>query len=63
MSLHAIWAFFRIPGPRGRTFEELNVLFEAKVAAKMFRHTTVYFFTIEKPKAMEEDNNSTVEEA
>lgn len=37
----ALWAFFRLPEPRGRTFGELDVLFEAKVPARRFRHTEV----------------------
>jgi len=32
----AIWCFFRIPESRGRTFEELDILFEKKVPAREF---------------------------
>lgn len=51
----AIWAFFRIPEPKDRTFGELDVLFEAKVPARKFRHTVVNPFTAEHQKVMEEE--------
>jgi SP family general alpha glucoside:H+ symporter-like MFS transporter len=31
-----IWAFFRLPEPRGRTYEELDILFAKKVPARKF---------------------------
>lgn len=31
-----IWCWFRIPESRGRTFEELDILFEKKVPARQF---------------------------
>lgn len=51
----ATWAFFRLPEPRGRTFGELDVLFEAKVPARKFRHTVVNPFTAEDEKVAEEN--------
>jgi SP family general alpha glucoside:H+ symporter-like MFS transporter len=44
----ATWAFFRLPEPKGRTFGELDVLFERKVPARRFRHTQVDLFTEEE---------------
>ncbi len=32
-----IWAYFRLPEARGRTFEELDILFEKRVSARKFR--------------------------
>lgn len=47
----ACWAFFRLPEPRGRTFGELDVLFEAKTPARKFRTTVVNpFATVQEGK-------------
>lgn len=35
------WAYFRLPEPRGRTYAELDVLFEQKVSARKFAGTDV----------------------
>ncbi len=32
-----VWCWLRIPESRGRTFEELDILFERKVPARKFR--------------------------
>lgn len=39
--LSAVWAFFRLPEPKGRSSEELDVLFENKVSAWKFSKTIV----------------------
>lgn len=39
--LSALWAIFRLPEPKGKTSEELDVLFENKVAAWKFSKTEV----------------------
>ncbi|KAM7213714.1 MFS maltose permease [Rhypophila decipiens] len=31
-----VWAYFRVPETRGRTFEELDILFERKVPTRLF---------------------------
>ncbi|KAA8649437.1 hypothetical protein EYZ11_008130 [Aspergillus tanneri] len=36
-----IWAFIRVPEPKGRTYEELDMLFEQHVSARKFAQTTV----------------------
>ncbi|WWD16321.1 hypothetical protein CI109_100747 [Kwoniella shandongensis] len=36
-----IWTYFRCPEPRGRTYGELDVLFENKVSARKFSSTVV----------------------
>ncbi|KAK2597357.1 hypothetical protein QQS21_006054 [Conoideocrella luteorostrata] len=37
----AIWTYFRLPEPKGRTYAELDVLFENGVSARKFKTTTV----------------------
>ena len=39
--LNFIWVFFRLPEPKGRTFAELDLLFERKVSARKFSSTEV----------------------
>lgn len=36
-----VWTFFRLPEPKGRTYAELDVLFEQKVSARKFKTTLV----------------------
>ncbi|KAL3472743.1 general substrate transporter [Aspergillus californicus] len=36
-----VWAVFRVPEPRGRTYEEMDVLFERGISARRFRKTKV----------------------
>ena len=44
--LCAVWTFFRLPEPKNRTYAELNVLFEQRVSARMFKSTTVNTFSM-----------------
>ncbi|KAL6355286.1 hypothetical protein LRP88_10872 [Fusarium phalaenopsidis] len=37
----AIWVFFRLPEPKGRTYAELDILFEKKIAARKFAKTHI----------------------
>lgn len=39
-----IYTYFRIPEPRGRTFAELDLLFERKISARNFAKTEVDVF-------------------
>lgn len=39
-----IYTYFRLPEPRGRTFAELDVLFETRVSARKFATTDVDVF-------------------
>jgi MFS transporter, SP family, general alpha glucoside:H+ symporter len=43
-ALCTLWAYFRLPEPKGRTFAELDVLFERKVSARKFHKTKVDVF-------------------
>lgn len=45
--LSTIWAYFRVPEPKGRTYAELDMLFEQKVSARKFAQTEVNPFTAE----------------
>ncbi|KAK3956650.1 hypothetical protein QBC32DRAFT_227192 [Pseudoneurospora amorphoporcata] len=45
--LSAIWVFFRLPEPKGRTYAELDILFERKVAARKFAKTKVDPFDLQ----------------
>ena len=36
-----VWIFFRLPEPKGRTYGELDILFERKVPARKFKNTIV----------------------
>lgn len=36
-----IWCYFRVPEAKGRTYGELDVLFERGVSARQFSKTTV----------------------
>ncbi|CAI0646294.1 hypothetical protein COL154_005841 [Colletotrichum chrysophilum] len=40
-----VYTYFRVPEPRGRTFAELDVLFEHKVSARKFESTKVDVFS------------------
>lgn len=40
-SLCILWTYFRVPEPKGRTYGELDVLFETHVPARRFRKTVV----------------------
>ena len=35
------WTFFRLPEPKGRTYGELDILFERGVSARKFHKTVV----------------------
>lgn len=48
--LCALWTFFRLPEPKGRTFAELDVLYENKVSARKFHKTEVDAFMSENAR-------------
>jgi SP family general alpha glucoside:H+ symporter-like MFS transporter len=39
--LSAVWVFFRLPEPKGRTYAELDLLFEQRVPARQFAGTKI----------------------
>lgn len=40
-ALFLTWSYFRVPEPKGRTYGELDILFERRVPARKFKETTV----------------------
>lgn len=53
--LSAIWVYFRLPEPKGRTYAELDLLFENKVSARKFAGTKIdpYTHVVEDVKRIE----------
>lgn len=43
-ALCAVWTYFRVPEPKGRSYAEMDMLFEAKVSARKFKETNVESF-------------------
>ncbi len=41
-----VWAFFRLPEGRGRTYGEMDILFEQKITARKFQSANVDLFAI-----------------
>jgi SP family general alpha glucoside:H+ symporter-like MFS transporter len=50
-----VWTYFRLPEPKGRTYGELDVLFENKVSARKFASTTVDQFSSDHMEVVTED--------
>ena len=40
------WTYFRLPEPKGRTYGEIDILFERRVPARKFRETEVDEFSV-----------------
>lgn len=47
------WAYFRLPEPRGRTYAELDALFEQRVSARKFASADVQELVVESEKKQE----------
>ncbi|KAF2790919.1 maltose permease MAL61 [Melanomma pulvis-pyrius CBS 109.77] len=45
-----VWTYFRLPEPKGRTYGELDILFEQRVSARKFKGTVVQELHIEDHK-------------
>lgn len=43
-ALCAIWTYFRVPEPKGRSYAEMDMLFDAHVSARKFKGTAVESF-------------------
>jgi SP family general alpha glucoside:H+ symporter-like MFS transporter len=43
-ALCAIWTYFRLPEPKGRSYAEMDILFEAHISARKFKETSVESF-------------------
>ncbi|KAF1954002.1 maltose permease MAL61 [Byssothecium circinans] len=53
-----VWTYFRLPEPKGRTYGELDILFERRISARKFADTVVEDFNVGKG----ETNSSTEKE-
>jgi hypothetical protein len=43
----AVWKFFRLPVPKGRTYAELDALFERSIPVGKFKDSNVDIFNVE----------------
>lgn len=43
-ALCAVWTYFRVPEPKGRSYAEMDMLFDAHVSARKFKQTRVGSF-------------------
>ncbi len=50
-SVCVVWSFVRLPGPKDRTYGELDILFEREISARKFSKTVVDPFHGENPAA------------
>jgi len=49
-----VWTFFRLPEVKGRTYEELDILFEDRVSARKFSKTHVDAYATVTPTEVPE---------
>jgi SP family general alpha glucoside:H+ symporter-like MFS transporter len=49
------WSFFRLPEAKGRTYEELDLLFQKKVPARKFASTHVDPYLLDQKDDFRED--------
>ena len=47
-----VWSYFRLPEGKGRTYEELDLLFQKKVSARKFSSTHVDPYAMESQEAL-----------
>jgi SP family general alpha glucoside:H+ symporter-like MFS transporter len=55
-----VWIFFRLPEPKGRTYGELDILFERKVSARRFKHTNADPFRGDNVIVVESDEDKEI---
>ncbi|EFY88106.1 hypothetical protein J3458_021291 [Metarhizium acridum] len=56
----AIWTYWRLPEPKGRTYAELDVLFENGISARKFSSTSVDRFDAQRDGVSEKEKMSEV---
>lgn len=56
--LSSVWVYFRVPEPKGRTYAELDLLFEHKVSARKFAETKIdpYSHEVDSEKKLAEEH-------
>lgn len=42
-----VWSYFRLPEMKGRTYEELDLLFQQKISARKFKTAHVDAYAVE----------------
>lgn len=52
-----VWTYFRLPEPKGRTYGELDILFERRVSARKFKTTKVDVFRGDTLEVVAEEIN------
>ena len=58
-----IWIFFRLPEPKGRTFAELDLLFEMRVPARKFKTTMVDPYDVDQVEILIGEHDEKVNSA
>ncbi|KAG6284516.1 hypothetical protein E4U09_007848 [Claviceps aff. purpurea] len=53
--LCAVWTYFRLPEPRGRTYGELDIMFEHKISARKFKTTAVVLLGAQHDQVSEKE--------
>lgn len=43
-ALCTVWIYYRVPEPKGRSYAEMDMLFDARVSARKFKETSVGSF-------------------
>lgn len=56
-----VWTYFRLPEPKGRTYAELDILFEQRISARKFKSTKVEKLSAESDSDNADNFNATVE--
>ena len=56
-----IWAYYRLPEPKGRTYAELDILFDKHVSARKFSKTYVDPYAIQRGDSEEVDRLDSIE--
>ncbi|KJK82539.1 hypothetical protein H634G_02145 [Metarhizium anisopliae BRIP 53293] len=56
----AIWTYWRLPEPKGRTYAELDVLFENGISAREFSSTSIDSFDAQGDRVSEKEKMSEV---
>lgn len=56
----AIWTYFRLPEPKGRTYAELDILFENGVSAREFKSTSIDRFDAHGDSTSEKEKMTAV---
>lgn len=55
-AITTVWAYFRLPEARGRTYEELDILFAKKVSARRFASYKIDAYAIDAPLVRSESD-------